>query len=65
MIIRKRNSKYLLCDIWKIVDCFKNNHDNSDSAIARKLDLPKTQVTVVTNRFVDAKMKNVNEKARV
>ena len=58
--LRKR---YMICDAYKILQCFKTTNDNSDFAISQKLDLPKGQVAKVIKKYLEAKIKRINEKA--
>lgn len=62
MIIKTKRRKYLVCDKYKILQCFKTTNDNSDSAIAQKLDLPKCEVAKVIKKYLEAKIKRINEK---
>jgi hypothetical protein len=57
--------KYLICDTYKILQCFKTTNDNSDFAISQKLGVSKCQVAKVIKRYLEAKIKRINEKARV
>jgi len=61
----KKNTRYLLCDVYKIINEFNGNYDNSDFAISQKLQLPKNEVSMILNRYLKAKIEKINEKARV
>ena len=60
---KPQKKKYLVCDTYKILQCFKTTNDNSDFAISQKLDLPKCEVAKVIKRYLEVKRKIVNEKA--
>jgi len=62
---KPQKKKYLICNTYKILQCFITTNDNSDFAISQKLDLPKCEVAKVIKRYLEAKIKRINEKARV